>query len=179
MFRAKGYEKATIADIVGAAHIGRSTFYNNFKNKKDLFIECIKHIIFRETRKDDTSELGEIKGERDILRVLDKNAEAYTNMNPLWIDMVNLLRAAAINDPDEFAEKLDEVIHLKINMLKKGVENNIRLGMFREVNSTLVAIMMLGLQDYRDYFSKNMDAEAMDKTYEDVKDIILYGIIKK
>jgi AcrR family transcriptional regulator len=179
VFRAKGYEKATIADIVGAARIGRSTFYNNFKNKKDLFIECIKHIIFRETRKDDTSEPGEIKGEGDILRVLDKNAEAYTNMNPLWIDMVNLLRAAAINDPDEFAEKLDEVIHLKINMLKKGVENNIRLGMFREVNSTLVAIMMLGLQDYRDYFSKNMDAEAMDKTYEDVKDIILYGIIKK
>ena len=85
-------------------------------------------------------------------------------MNPLWIDMANLLRAAAINDPDEFAEKLDEVIHLKINMLKRGVENNIRLGMFREINSTLVAIMMLGLQDYRDYLSKNMDDQAMDIT---------------
>ena len=82
VFRAKGYEKATIADIVAAARIGRSTFYKNFKNKKDLFIECIKHIIFRESKKEDIDELGEIKGEGDILRVLDKHAEAYTNMNP-------------------------------------------------------------------------------------------------
>ncbi len=179
VFRTKGYEKATIADIVAAARIGRSTFYKNFKNKKDLFIECIKHIIFRESKKDDIDEIGEIKGEGDILRVLDKRAEAYTNMNPLWVDMANLLRAAAINDPDEFAEKLDEVIQLKISMLKRGIENNIERGMFREINATLVAVMLLGLQDYRDYLLKDMDEQAMDILYEDVKDVILYGIIKK
>ena len=51
--------------------------------------------------------------------------------------------------------------------------------MFREINSTLVAIMLLGLQDYRDYILKDMDEQAMDILYEDVKDVMLYGIIKK
>jgi hypothetical protein len=64
-------------------------------------------------------------------------------------------------------------------MLKRGIENNIERGMFREINATLVAVMLLGLQDYRDYLLKDMDEQAMDILYEDVKDVILYGIIKK
>ncbi len=179
VFRSKGYEKATIADIVGAARIGRSTFYKNFKNKKDLFIECIKHIIFHESHKADRAKTDELKDEGDMLKALDKHAEAYTDINPLWVDMANILRAAAINDPDEFAEKLDEVIHLKISMLKRGIEKNIRRGMFREINTTLAAVMLLGLQDYRDYLLKNMGDGARDIIYEDVKDIMFYGIIKK
>jgi len=179
VFRSKGYEKATIADIVGAAQIGKSTFYKNFKNKKDLFIECIKHIIFHEIQRGDTDEAAEIKDEEDILKILDRHAKSYSSMNPLWVDMANLLRAAAINDPDEFAENLDEVIHLKISMLKKGIESNIRRGMFRKINTTLVAVMLLGLQDYRDYFAKNMGDRDMEALYEDIKDILLYGILRK
>ena len=39
IFRKKGYERTTIADIVAAAHISRNTIYKYFKNKKDLFLE--------------------------------------------------------------------------------------------------------------------------------------------
>ncbi len=179
VFRTRGYEKATIADIVGAARIGRSTFYKNFKNKKDLFIECIKHIIFHEVEKEDMDGADEIKDEGDVLKIIDKHAKAFSNMNPLWVDMANILRAAAINDPEEFAEKLDEVIHLKISRLKNGVEKNIERGMFRRINATLVAVMLLGLQDYHDYLAKSMDENAVDIIYEDVKDILLYGILNK
>jgi len=179
VFRAEGYEKATIADIVAAARIGRSTFYKNFKNKKDLFIECIKHIIFSEMKKDNTDEIDEIKDETDILKVLDTHAKAYYNINPLWIDMANLLRAAAINDPDEFAEKLDEVVHLKISLLKRGIENGIMRGLFRKINATLITVMLLGLQDYHDYLSKDMNDKDMDMLYEEAKDIILYGIVNR
>jgi AcrR family transcriptional regulator len=177
LFRAKGYEKVTIADIVAAASIGRSTFYKNFKNKKGLFIECIKHIIFSEMKKNDMDEIDEFKDEGDILKVLETHAKAYYSINPLWIDMANLLRAAAINDPDEFSEKLDEVIHLKISLLKRGIENGVKRGLFRKINATLMAVMLLGLQDYHDYLSKNMGDKDMDILYEEAKDIMLYGIL--
>ncbi len=179
VFRKKGYEKATIANIVGAASIGRSTFYKNFKNKKDLFIECIKHIVFSEMKKGDTDEIEEFKDEGEILRVLDMHAKVYYKLNPLWIDMVNCLRAAAINDPDEFAEKLDEVIHLKIDLLKRGIENGIKRGLFRRINAKLMAVMLIGLQDYHDYLSKGLNEKEMNRLYEETKDIILYGILNK
>ncbi len=185
VFQEKGYEKATIADIVTAARIGRSTFYKNFKNKKDLFIEGIKSIIFSEVQKgspDEREEIREeIKDEKDILTVFDRNAKAYFNVNPLWIDMVNLLRAAAINDPEEFVDRLDEVIHLKISLLKKGIENGIKQGLYRDINATLMAVMIMGMQDYHDYLSRSRekDGTALEKQYDEAKDIILYGILKR
>jgi AcrR family transcriptional regulator len=176
VFRNKGYEKTTISDIVDCARIGRSTFYKHFNNKKDLFIECVKKIIFSEMKRYDAND---VKDEKDILNVFDKHAKAYYNANPLWIDMVNILRAAAINDPEEFTDKLDEVIHLKINMLKRGLDNGIKQGLFRKMNSTLMTAMLLGLQDYSAYFSKDGDKDHMESLYEDAKDIILYGILNK
>ena len=178
VFRQKGYERATIADIVGAARIGRSTFYKHFRNKKDLFVECIKGIIFSEMRRGPDEEAS-IRDEQDILEVFDRHARAYCNANPLWIDMVNLLRAAAINEPREFVESLDEVIHLKIRLLKKGLEKGIRRGLFREVNTTLMAVMLLGLQDYHDYLSRERDGQDVSRQYEEAKDIILYGILRR
>jgi AcrR family transcriptional regulator len=176
VFRNKGYDKTTISDIVDSARIGRSTFYKHFNNKKNLFIECVKKIIFSEMKR---YEANEVKDEKDILNVFDKHAKAYYNANPLWIDMVNILRAAAVNAPEEFTDKLDEVIHLKINLLKRGLENGIKQGLFRKINSTLMTVMLLGLQDYSAYFSKDGDKEHMDSLYEDAKDIILYGILNK
>ncbi len=174
-FREKGYEKITIADLVDAAQIGRSTFYKHFKNKKDLFIECIKKIIFTEMQKTEKHEIPD----DEILEVFDKHAKAYYNANPIWHDMVNQLRAAAINDPEEFADKLDEVIHLKIDLLKRGLENGIRTGLFRNINATLMAVMILGLQDYNDYLLKELGEPDFEKLYDEGTDIILYGILKK
>ena len=125
VFREKGYEKTTIADIVAAAQIGRSTFYSNFKNKKELLLACIRPIIFGEMQKGGADELDDIKDEADILRVIDKRARAYFNVNPLWVDMVRVLRTAALDDPEEFAESLDEALHLKIDLLKRGLEQKI------------------------------------------------------
>ncbi len=39
--------------------------------------------------------------------------------------------------------------------------------------------MLLGLQDYSCYFSKDGDKEHMESLYEDAKEIILYGILNK
>jgi AcrR family transcriptional regulator len=179
VFREKGYEKATIADMVAAARIGRSTFYKHFRDKKSLFIECMKQIIFKEMKKGEPDEVEEIRDEDDILRVFDRHAKAYYNVNPLWIDMVNQLRAAAINEPEEFADELEEVIHLKISLLTRGLEKGIRRGLFREINPTLMAVMLLGLQDYHDVLSKDTDGRSLEERYDEATDIILYGILKR
>jgi len=179
VFREKGYEQATIGDIVAAARIGRSTFYKNFRDKKELFVECVKGIIFREMAHNGVDVVDGIRDEADILAVFERHAKAYYNVNPLWVDMVRLLRAAAINDPERFADSLDEVVHLKIDLLKRGLEKGMRRGLFREFNATLMAVMLLGLQDYHGYLSKALKDKTLEEMYDDAKDIILYGILKK
>lgn len=179
VFREKGYEAATIGDLVAAARVGRSTFYKHFHDKKDLFIECIKHVLLNKPaarRPEGGAEPGD---ETDLLAAFERNARPYFNAYPAWLDMLKLLRAAAINHPDEFAQSLDEVIRLKIDLLRGSIEKGIARGLFRKINPTLMTVMLLGLQDYHSHLEKDLTEKSPEQLYDDAKDIILYGILKR
>ena len=176
LFQEKGYESVTIAQIVEAARIGRSTFYKNFQNKKELFVECIQKIILREGVPDDREEIGESNG----FTVFDKSAEAYFREGTLWRDMIRRLRAAAINDPEEFEDILEKAMQLKINLFRKRIETSVQEGFMRELNPTLLAAMILGVQDYcSEYITKGLFREPPKVIFEQVKDILLHGIVEK
>jgi AcrR family transcriptional regulator len=173
VFRGKGYETVTIADIVDAARIGRSTFYKNFRNKKDLFIECIREIVNREGIPEDVGEAGETEGSA----LFDRSAEAYFLGSPLWSDMIKMLRAAAVNDPAEFEGTLEEALQLKIEVFKKRIKRSVQKGFMREVNPTLLAVMLLAIQDYCSaYVAKGQFQETPESIFEGVKDILLNGV---
>src|SRR5918998_1895118 len=39
----KGYAAATVADVVRAAGVSRTTFYEQFRSKEDCFLEAYRH----------------------------------------------------------------------------------------------------------------------------------------
>ncbi len=39
----RGYSSATVADVVRAAGVSRSTFYDEFASKEELFVEALRH----------------------------------------------------------------------------------------------------------------------------------------
>src|SRR4051812_22555771 len=41
----QGYGAATVADVVRAANVSRTTFYEQFSGKEDLFLEMYRHSI--------------------------------------------------------------------------------------------------------------------------------------
>jgi AcrR family transcriptional regulator len=178
LFREKGYDAVTITDIVNASSIARATFYKHFINKKDLFFKCIHKILFIEAM---NPEAETIENENDIMTVFNKHAEALTKTTPLWKDMINMLRAAAINNPDEFSEKLEEAMCLKMNLYKRRIKKGISRGVLRKVNPDVLAVIILGIQEYcSDYFPNHQSNNAKSKELlEDVKDIMLHGILKK
>lgn len=178
LFRKKGYDNTTVADIVKATKIGRGTFYKYFKNKKELFIECVKDIIFNEAKIKDAE--GTIIGnEGNLLTLFDKYSHAYFKEYPLWKDMINMLRVATMNDPDGFSDKLEEAIGLKVDLFQKGIKKFIGKRLFREVNPLVVSVMLLGIQEYcEEYFSRAAPGKREDIRRE-INDILIYGLLKK
>ncbi len=173
VFRRKGYEAVRIADLVEAAGIGRSTFYKHFRGKKDLFIACIREII----RSEGAPGTGGPVDRTDGFALFDRSAEAYFRESPLWSDMVKRLRAAAVNAPEEFGEVLEEAMEWKIDAFRKRIKTSMRQGFMRKVDPTLLAVMLLGIQDYcSEYVSKGKFDRTPEQIFEGVKDILLHGI---
>ncbi len=182
VFREKGYEAATISDIIKAASIGKSTFYRYFLNKKEVFLSCIETILLKQAA---GLGISGVDDEKDILIVFDRYSEMLYNASFLWREVINMLRSASIYNPTEFAPKLGEVIQLKIQRYKKRIGKGIRQGIFRPVNAELLAVMIMGIEEYcseyMDFLLKNDQKEETQrkKIHKEVKNILLYGVLKR
>ena len=44
VFWAKGYVSASMRDLLKAMGIGESSFYHQFGSKKNLYLQCLKHV---------------------------------------------------------------------------------------------------------------------------------------
>ncbi len=178
LFQQKGYDMVSITDVINNLNIGRSTFYKHFKNKKDLFVECIQHIVETEAEQLGLTFATEGDDDQDIVY---KQAELMYQMNPLWSNMINMLRTATTYNPDEFTDNLNAILHRKINIYENSINEGIKAGLIRTINARMLAIIVMAILEYSPDYMVDLHGDGIDskKIYEDIKDIFLNGVLKK
>lgn len=174
LFREKGYANTSITDIVDHAHIGRGTFYLNFNNKEELFIECADKIFF--AMYDDVWQ--EIKNEKNMVERLRKRGSAFFRSYPQWKDMMNLIRGAAVGDHPPFAEKLKQVMHQIIDPIIHDVERGVQQGSIRQLDPTLAGFVLMGIAEYCTYLLYEDKTYNPEETLDKIWDIINHGVKK-
>ena len=174
IFRKKGYERATIADISGAARISRNTFYQYFENKKELFIACLTK-LFLEWRREAPNETTPIP------EVVKHLSLSFFKVYPRWSDMMNLFRASATKYPKDFADRLEQSLESRIRPIAADIEKGIKEGLFRPIDKELAAMALAGQLEYVFYFMSR--GKFGDKEPSEVIDLALdiffRGIMKK
>lgn len=178
VFRKKGYEGTTITDIVQAANIARNTFYRYFQSKEELFLECLNEIFFRWNREAprDTKALSASTYRNRLNRIFVAGHKAY----PRWSDMLNLLRVAAVKNPKMFGDKLQSSLDTRIKPIVDDINDCIEQGVFRKVNSELLATMLAGIFEYVCYFiyRGKFNQEAFDISDQTV-DMLFNGVLAR
>jgi len=144
--------------------------YDNFKDKKELFIRCINK-IFLDWRR-------EVVESDDILLVWRKMALAFHRAWPEWSDMMNLLRAAAVKYPDEFADRLQEALTTRIKPIINDVKKATRSGSIRDVDPEITGIMLAAIADYISYYiyRGRFKDKKLSEVFDVVLDIFFHGL---
>jgi AcrR family transcriptional regulator len=171
LFQRKGYERVTITDIAQAANISRNTFYQYFKDKKELFVACLSK-LFLEWRQEAPDETTPI---RETIRTI---ALAFCRVYPRWSAMMNIFRAMATKAPEEFGPRLEESMNVRIDPIASDLARGIEQGIFRDVDARLAAMSLAGQLDYVLYFMArgafgDQDAQSV---VENALDIFFNGI---
>jgi AcrR family transcriptional regulator len=150
LFRQKGYDAVKISDIAGNASIGKGTFYQYFKNKEELFFECLEN-IFLDIGKD----VPEIQAETDALRRLRTRGFHFYQNFVHMIDMFNIARRASLINKPEYKEKLEKALFNFVEPIRKEIEMILEQRNSPLKNSTLVAYLLMGATEYMYYFLLN------------------------
>lgn len=150
VFARKGVVKTKMIDIATAAGIGKGTIYEYFSSKEDIFKNAfvfffqnlensIQHVL---SRTEDPVEQLNLLMETSVESILHGEEGFAEIMMDFW--------AEGVRNKDR--EVLD-VIDLKgiyasyRKVIKKIIDNGIKQGVFREMDSTIVASILIGALD--------------------------------
>lgn len=154
LFREKGYDRVTIADIASAARIGKGTFYQYFRNKEELFAECLESIFY-----DIGKDILELQTETNGFQRLFIRARNFIRYEANILEMLNLARYEAFINPRQFQEKWDKAIASFIEPIRQDLELIIRERQSPLTNSTLLAYLLMGAFEYSFYHALDYDTD--------------------
>lgn len=174
LFSEHGYENTKISDITDALHMGKGTFYVYFKNKKELFMECIDRLTVTIVPEDAWAEIRSEKGYENKTR---KRAVAFLDAFPGFRGILNLLRIALGGPDPDLALKAKEAFRIMSAPMAKDLSRAISEGRMRpDVDVELFAFLLLMLGEGLGYWLM-MDLEcSVEEGLEALFDIFLPGL---
>lgn len=184
LFQNRGYYDTKIIDIADAAGIGKGTVYEYFESKDAIFLELFKTKV--EASYDYLSELleKEISCEnkiRDHIEFELSNSSKYTFNKNFLIDL--MMKSDALRNP-ELIESIHRLMNKKFSFVYHIIEDGIKTGEFRQVDSALATISIMGAINF--YIgihcapfnpTEFLPAEKLKNLYEDQNKEEFYRLV--
>ena len=115
---ARGYSATTLTDIVGSAHVSRSTFYEHFVNKEHCFIEAV-HTGVAMIRTRIADELAELSADADPRAGIAAMITTFCGVVAAEPDFSRLILVESLLVGDTTAGLRDEAIDGFATMYRK------------------------------------------------------------
>lgn len=147
LFRDKGYDTTNIDDIVAYAGISKSTFYQYFKSKEDLFYEGADHVFY-----DIASDDSTISNEDDGLMRLWKRSDSFIHTHLHMIDMLNLARGASMKDSPRSRQMLKIIMNNLIDPIEGDLIRASDQGTIDFKDLHVLAYFLMGGVEYAYYY---------------------------
>lgn len=139
VFARNGYARATTREIAAGAGVSEGTIYNYFHSKRDLLIAMSSRLAMESLEQLDALPPREDVKAYVLALVRDRFDLLLKN-----IDLVRALMPEVLVDDDLRAAYIDGVLSPAISYLGEYIENRAEVGIFREVNTHVVARAMIG-----------------------------------
>ena len=173
LFSRRAYSEVRISDIADALHMGKSTFYVYFKNKEDVFMECIERLSVVVVPKDAWED---IKREKDFFRKMKKRARAFVEAFSGYSGIINQAKMVSGGEDPELATKAKESLKLLTRPPQRDIETGQENGTLREIDSELAAHFLLATLESLGQRLQMDSKYTIEEGVEIVADFVKYGL---
>jgi len=143
VFAEKGYQSATVRDIVAEAGVAIGTFYFYFPDKETLFVH-----LYEETAGFLLSSLKQsIERRENLARKIASAIQTYINVALFEPTVVNLLLTGGVSAIPTLARTRDDYRQKLIGLWKKALDRALNDGVIAAQNTRRGAEMLTGAID--------------------------------
>lgn len=173
LFSNNGFASTNIDKIVNSAKISKETFYNHFKNKEELFMECADKIFY-----DMYKHVWQaIREEKNINIRRMKRRGAFFESYPNWIIMMNLVRGLSVGNNLAFKEKFKSVLKNIITPLIREYDLLKSSELIkRDLDSNLVGYFLMGMSEYAASLMEDNRLYSSDDVNNNITRVIKEGL---
>ncbi len=150
VFAQKGFANTKMADVAQAANIGKGTIYEYFKNKSEIFENGFRYFM-------DAMETTIAKKIFKITDPVEKFKAIFTSMTDFFegetaefMEIILDFWAEAIRQKDEHTLVMLDLEKVYVDfrkMIGAVLEDGIRIGKFKPMNTFMVASLLIGMTD--------------------------------
>jgi AcrR family transcriptional regulator len=176
LFSEKGYENTKISDITEALRMGKSTFYVYFKNKRELFMECIDRLAVTIVPPESWDD---IRKERDYFLRNYKRGLAFLKAFPGYRGILNMIRGAIGRDDPVLAKKAIESFRVLSRPMLKDLRRATADGTLRvRHDEALAAYLHLVMAESFGYWQMIDPRYSLEEGMEIIMDIFQHGLVE-
>lgn len=147
VFADKGFDKATVAEIISRAGIGHGTFWLYFHNKEDLLRYMLQDMI-GEFETFDWFRDGDLEGPpvrsleevENIIRGVMEIFARYSDIHPL------IVRASL--DSEDFRDALREFNQPFVTIVEKKLREHLEKGWCKDLDPSITALIIVTMLEY-------------------------------
>jgi AcrR family transcriptional regulator len=170
LFVEKGFNETSMREIAEAASMGKSSIYDYFKTKDDVLLWFIEDEVI-----DLTAAAREIAGQplpaiERLRQVMRRHLELLIASKELYIRLSFEVQRLSIQSQ----KRIQTCRHAYQDLIQQLIEDGIREGTFRPINSLLVARLMITAMTPTVFTSR--PTGTPQQMLEEAFDIILKGI---
>lgn len=183
-FSEKGYEKASLNNILKKTGISKGTFYYHFKNKEDLYIKLL-HMAFDKKKEVMNDIYNKYPDTTDIFKIMEMQAEAFVKYafeNKLFYKFSVSFSKEKGTDIYEkvFSSAEEQKNEIIDKIIKTGIKNgSIRKDLPESFLKNALIYFFFHAQEFIDFFSDFNDKETLTENYNSFLKILKNGFSGK
>jgi TetR/AcrR family transcriptional regulator, cholesterol catabolism regulator len=139
VFVKKGFHETSMQEIAQAAGLGKSTLYDYFKTKDDVLIYFFEDQLTNMTEEAQKIALQNLSADKRLRQITEKYLESLQANKNLFLKLMQESQRLKLESQKQVQEKR----HAYQDLVCALIDEGIREGVFRKVNSLLAARLLI------------------------------------
>jgi AcrR family transcriptional regulator len=174
VFRERGYYQTRVQDITAAAGVSTGTFYLNYRDKRELFLDAVDDLISKVM----PSFEEEIMNDSNVMRRVITRFQSFIYGYEFYSEIGYVLMGIAASREPWARDRVVVILNKLMEPLMNDIRAGIKKWVVRDVDPELLTRALMGMMEFLAFRLTLDDKYTYEQVTSFIIDLVMKGIAR-